>query len=292
MTESLILASSSPFRKAMLENAGLAVEAFPAGIDERAVELALEGTGSTAGGRGAGAGRGQGNAGQRTASGRAGARLRPDIVAGGRTFSQACRHGRGAPPSAGPVGQDASVEQRRRCWPATAWCLAPCRRCQPHHAQAVVRPSSAGIWRASATRRWRASAPTRSRARASSCSRRSRAITSPSSACRCCRCWPPCATWMPSMAEHGQPGLRLRPSDRPFALAADPWLLAPSLRHRRKLRADRHRAGSFRALRGDACRKRLCRRQCDDPAQGGGLRRRCPPRRGSRHDRRGQHALA
>ncbi len=48
MTETLILASSSPFRKAMLENAGLAVEVFPASIDERAVELALEGTGSTA----------------------------------------------------------------------------------------------------------------------------------------------------------------------------------------------------------------------------------------------------
>ena len=47
MTETLILASSSPFRKAMLENAGLSVEALPAGIDERAVELALEGTGST-----------------------------------------------------------------------------------------------------------------------------------------------------------------------------------------------------------------------------------------------------
>jgi septum formation protein len=47
MTETLILASSSPFRKAMLENAGLSVEAFPASIDERAVELALEGTGST-----------------------------------------------------------------------------------------------------------------------------------------------------------------------------------------------------------------------------------------------------
>ncbi len=47
MTETLILASNSAFRKTMLENAGLAVEAFPAGIDERAVELALEGSGST-----------------------------------------------------------------------------------------------------------------------------------------------------------------------------------------------------------------------------------------------------
>ena len=48
MTETIILASGSPFRKAMLDQAGIAVEAAPAGIDERAVELALEGTGSTA----------------------------------------------------------------------------------------------------------------------------------------------------------------------------------------------------------------------------------------------------
>lgn len=47
MTETIILASASPFRRAMLENAGVAVEAVPAQIDERAVELALEGTGST-----------------------------------------------------------------------------------------------------------------------------------------------------------------------------------------------------------------------------------------------------
>lgn len=47
MTETLILASNSPFRLAILEHAGLTVEAVPASIDERAVELALEGTGST-----------------------------------------------------------------------------------------------------------------------------------------------------------------------------------------------------------------------------------------------------
>lgn len=42
MTEKLILASGSPFRKAMLVDAGLDVEAVPAGIDERAVEAPLQ----------------------------------------------------------------------------------------------------------------------------------------------------------------------------------------------------------------------------------------------------------
>ena len=47
MTEKIILASGSPFRKAMLENAGIDFEAIPADIDERAVEAALEGSGAT-----------------------------------------------------------------------------------------------------------------------------------------------------------------------------------------------------------------------------------------------------
>ena len=47
MTETIILASASPFRRMMLENAGIAIEAVPASIDERSVEQALDGTGST-----------------------------------------------------------------------------------------------------------------------------------------------------------------------------------------------------------------------------------------------------
>jgi septum formation protein len=39
----LILASASPYRAAMLRNAGIAVETIPARIDERAVEETLEG---------------------------------------------------------------------------------------------------------------------------------------------------------------------------------------------------------------------------------------------------------
>ncbi len=45
MTEKLILASGSPFRKAMLVSAGVDVEAVPAEIDERAVEAPLQDSG-------------------------------------------------------------------------------------------------------------------------------------------------------------------------------------------------------------------------------------------------------
>ncbi len=43
----LILASASPWRATMLKNAGLAIETIPANIDERAIEAALDGTGTT-----------------------------------------------------------------------------------------------------------------------------------------------------------------------------------------------------------------------------------------------------
>lgn len=47
MTEELILASASPFRKAMLADAGLDVEAVPAQVDERALEAPLKDTGTS-----------------------------------------------------------------------------------------------------------------------------------------------------------------------------------------------------------------------------------------------------
>ena len=47
MTSRIILASASRFRKALLDNAGIAVEAVPAEIDERAVEEAVDRTGVT-----------------------------------------------------------------------------------------------------------------------------------------------------------------------------------------------------------------------------------------------------
>lgn len=47
MAERIILASGSPFRKSLLENAGIEFEAIPAAIDERAVEAPLEGSGAT-----------------------------------------------------------------------------------------------------------------------------------------------------------------------------------------------------------------------------------------------------
>ncbi len=45
MTIRIILASGSPFRRMLLENAGVDFEAIPAAVDERAVEAPLEGSG-------------------------------------------------------------------------------------------------------------------------------------------------------------------------------------------------------------------------------------------------------
>ncbi|RWH68940.1 MAG: Maf-like protein [Mesorhizobium sp.] len=45
MTEKIFLASGSPFRKALLVHAGVAVEAVPAEVDERALEAPLQGSG-------------------------------------------------------------------------------------------------------------------------------------------------------------------------------------------------------------------------------------------------------
>jgi septum formation protein len=47
MTKRIILASGSPFRRKLLENAGIDFDAIPASIDERAVEATLEGSGAS-----------------------------------------------------------------------------------------------------------------------------------------------------------------------------------------------------------------------------------------------------
>lgn len=47
MASTLILASSSPFRRALLENAGLTFKAHAAQIDERSIEAPLEQSGAT-----------------------------------------------------------------------------------------------------------------------------------------------------------------------------------------------------------------------------------------------------
>ncbi|MCF6109733.1 Maf-like protein [Mesorhizobium muleiense] len=46
MAEKIILASGSPFRKALLVHAGVPVEAVPAEVDERALEAPLQGSGA------------------------------------------------------------------------------------------------------------------------------------------------------------------------------------------------------------------------------------------------------
>ena len=47
MTETIILASASPFRQAMLRNAGVGFRSVPATLDERAVEAPLVDSGAT-----------------------------------------------------------------------------------------------------------------------------------------------------------------------------------------------------------------------------------------------------
>ncbi|MDP3899362.1 MAG: Maf-like protein [Mesorhizobium sp.] len=47
MKSRIILASASPFRKAMLENAGIACDVVPANVDERAIEAAIGDSGVT-----------------------------------------------------------------------------------------------------------------------------------------------------------------------------------------------------------------------------------------------------
>lgn len=47
MTEKIILASGSPFRKAMLADAGVDIEAVPATLDERALEAPLQDSGAS-----------------------------------------------------------------------------------------------------------------------------------------------------------------------------------------------------------------------------------------------------
>ncbi len=47
LTEKIILASGSPFRKKLLENAGIEVEAIPADLDERALEAPLAESGAS-----------------------------------------------------------------------------------------------------------------------------------------------------------------------------------------------------------------------------------------------------
>lgn len=47
MTDRIVLASGSRFRKAILEAAGVSIDVMPAGIDERAVEETLDGSGAS-----------------------------------------------------------------------------------------------------------------------------------------------------------------------------------------------------------------------------------------------------
>ena len=245
MTEKIILASGSPFRKAMLVNAGIDVQGGSGRIDERALEARLQGSGATPEDVALVLAEAKALEVSETHARRAGARLRPDAVARRRGVPQAGRHGRRAPPSAGAVGQDASAEQRRRAGARRRDAVAACRHRQPDHAKArsgLHRPPSGARRRQGAVQRRRL--PDRRRGHPAVREDRGRLFH---------HCRPAaaavleasCASSEPSMAEAVEEGLRLRPPDRAFALAEDPWLLAGEIRHRRQLRGDRRRAGRF-----------------------------------------------
>ncbi len=167
MTEKIILASGSPFRKAMLENAGIEFKAVPARIDERAVEAALEGSGSTPEDVALVLAEAKALDVSEKASGRARARLRPDAVARQRAVPQAEGHGRRAASSAGAVGKDAPAEQRGGAGARRRNAVAACRHRQPDHAAArsgLHRPASGAGRRQGAGKRRRL--PDRGRGRA------------------------------------------------------------------------------------------------------------------------------
>ena len=160
MPENIILASSSPFRKALLANAGIAFAAVKPDIDERAAEAPLKDSGATPEDVALVLAERQGGRGQRAQSAGAGHRLRPDAVARRRDLPQAGRHGSGAPPSARAVGQDASAEQRRRAGPRRRNAVVACRHRQADDAQAragLHRPLSGARRRQGAVERRRLS---------------------------------------------------------------------------------------------------------------------------------------
>ncbi len=166
----LILASASPVRRTMLENAGIAVEAVPAEIDERAVEQALEGAGATPEDVALVLAEAKAPRVSEDSAGRAGASAATRRCVLTASSSQAGRHGGRTPHPAGAVRQDASAACRGRAGPRRREPLGHCetasltmRKLAPAY---IGRLSCAR----SARRHCRASAPTRWKARVSSCS--------------------------------------------------------------------------------------------------------------------------
>ena len=182
----LILASGSATRAAMLTQAGLLFERVRPDVDERAVEASLNDTGL-----------GADDVAAVLAEVKAVqvSNLRPDDLVIGADQTLALGDER--------LHKPADMDAARR------QLLAMSGRTHQLHSAVVVAKAGTVLFRTvssanltmrpftpafvghylavSATRRYPASAPIRSKAGASSSSRRSRAITSPSSACPCCR---------------------------------------------------------------------------------------------------------
>ena len=155
-----------------------------------------------------------------------------------------------------PVRKDASAEQRRRARPRRRNAVVACRRRPADDARARAgfhRPLSGARRRQGAVERRRLSDRGRGHPAVRKDRRRLFHHRRPAA---CCRCSPHFASWARSMAERSDRGLCLRPSDRPFALADDPWPLAEGVWVERQLPRHRYRAGRLCRTSWTSCRGR------------------------------------
>jgi septum formation protein len=167
-TGSLVLASKSAARRAVLEGAGVPFEAVGSGVDEEAAKVELLARRAT-----------------------------PRQVAEALAEDKALAVSTGRPELV--IGADQTLEFQGQLYDKAETYEAARERLRtlrgkPHqlHSAVVVAQGGAVIWRETQTttwpprarRRWGRWAATGSRAWACSCSRRSRATISPSSACR------------------------------------------------------------------------------------------------------------
>ncbi len=202
MTPSLVLASASPFRRALLENAGLVFTARAAEIDERALEKPLEEEGAV-----------PEDVAMRLAEAKARdvARHFPEalVIGSDQTMSlgQRVYH---KPKDMVEAGQHllSLSGKTHRLNSADCPLARPMTILWRHVSSANMTSAhtDAGIRRSpsAACRRARpcpASAPTSWRVRASSCSTRSMVTISPSSVFRCCRCSQNFGNWERSMRD-------------------------------------------------------------------------------------------
>ena len=258
MAETIILASGSPFRQAMLRNAGIAFEAVQPDIDERAVEAPLRGSGAT-----------------------------PEDVALVLAEAKALEVAETRPGTL-VLGCDQTLSLGDEVFHkptdmegARRHLLALSGKTHQLNSAAVLVRDGATLWRhvgvasltmrkldagfhrpASRARRdkgafQRRRLPDRGRGHPALRKGRGRLFhhRRPAAACRAGRAEGfRCDRWL-----RRQEGLRLRPSDRAFALAENPRLLAAEIWHCRKLYSNRRRAGRLSALSRQRWRRKAFR---------------------------------